>query len=496
MADLGASFGKPFDLQLAALRLRLANQVGTAAWDDLVKAQHDRAFVVAGAMKADLLADLAKAVEKSIAQGTTLEEFRRDFRALVERHGWHGWTGEGSARGEAWRTKVIYRTNMATSYAAGRWAQLLESGVPYIIYMRGNALEHRQEHLPWHGLVLPVGHPFWRTHATPNGWGCTCYLSGARSLDAARRRGGDPNKALPAGWDAIDPRTGAPVGIDKGWDYAPGASVAQELAGIVEKKAATLPPQIAKDFKDSMKSIVQAGVDPADQSPKTPAEAIARGKAVMARLRAQATDLAAAEQAGDLTGAAMALQDAVRAELRKVRPVGEAPIALVPGSRKQAKEVMQSVADVMPSDWVRAANAIPLKVYVSETKRGGYLPGNPPQITTSESSTAVHEYLHHLQAVCPDLDLLFQDLHRKRTKGEPLVQIRRGEWARKDHYYNAYQGREYAFAKPNPALEMLTMALQPVLGSDIKSVRMLRDLMKVDPEMLEMALGVLFYWKV
>lgn len=40
------------------------------------------------------------------------------------------------------------------------------------------------------------------------------------------------------------------------------------------------------------------------------------------------------------------------------------------------------------------------------------------------------------------------------------------------------------------------MALQPVLGSDIKSVRMLRDLMKVDPEMLEMALGVLFYWKV
>ncbi|ADE86651.1 hypothetical protein U717_16020 [Rhodobacter capsulatus R121] len=98
--------------------------------------------------------------------------------------------------------------------------------------------------------------------------------------------------------------------------------------------------------------------------------------------------------------------------------------------------------------------------------------------------------------MCPDLDLLFQDLHRQRTKGEPLVQIRRGEWARKDHYYNAYQGREYAFAKPNPALEMLTMALQPVLGADIKSIRMLRDLMKVDPEMLEMALGVLFYWKV
>lgn len=494
MAELGASFGKPFDLQLAALRLRLANQVGTAAWDDLVKAQHDRAFVVAGAVKADLLADLAGAVEKSIARGTTLEEFRRDFRGLVEKHGWHGWTGEGSAKGEAWRTKVIYRTNMATSYAAGRWAQLMS--MPYLIYNHGNSMEPRQEHLAWHGLVLPRDHPFWLTHAPINGWGCTCYLSGARSPEAARRRGGDPDKALPAGWDAIDPRTGAPKGIDKGWDYAPGASVARDLAGIVDKKAATLPPPIAKDFKESVRSVVPPAEDPAAQSPKSPEDAIARGKEVLARLRTQATDLAAAEQAGDLTGAAMALQDAVRSELRKLRPVGEAPIALVPGTRKQAKEVMQSVADVMPSDWVQAANAIPLKVHVSETKRGGYLPGNPPQITTSESSTAVHEYLHHLQAACPDLDALFQDLHRQRTKGEPLIQIRKGEWARKDHYYTAYQGREYAFAKPKPALEMLTMALQPILGSDPKAIKMLHEMMKQDPEMLEMALGVLFYWRV
>lgn len=255
MAEVGASFGKPFDLQLAALRLRLANQVGTAAWDDLVKAQHDRAFVVAGALKADLLADLAKAVEKSIAQGTTLEEFRRDFRVLVEKHGWHGWTGEGSAKGEAWRTKVIYRTNMATSYAAGRWAQLMS--MPYLIYHHGNAREPRLEHLAWDGLVLPREHPFWLTHAPVNDWGCTCYLSGARSPEAARRRGGDPDKALPTGWDAIDPRTGAPKGIGKGWDYAPGASVADELAGIVESKAAALPVQLADDFRASLLSITQ-----------------------------------------------------------------------------------------------------------------------------------------------------------------------------------------------------------------------------------------------
>ena len=28
-------------------------------------------------------------------------------KALVEKNGWHGWTGEGTAKGEAWRTRVL-----------------------------------------------------------------------------------------------------------------------------------------------------------------------------------------------------------------------------------------------------------------------------------------------------------------------------------------------------------------------------------------------------
>jgi hypothetical protein len=47
--------------------------------------------------------------------------------------------------------------------------------------------------------------------------------------------GGDPNAALPDGWDAIDPKTGTPVGVDKGWDYAPGASVAHTVQAMAQK---------------------------------------------------------------------------------------------------------------------------------------------------------------------------------------------------------------------------------------------------------------------
>ncbi len=252
---LTAAFRRPFRFQVAAFRLRLQQLAPTARWTDIWQSQHDRAFMVAGAMKADLLADLAAAVDKAVSQGTSLEEFRRDFRRIVEDRGWHGWTGEDSARGRAWRTRVIYRTNMATSYAAGRWAQLREAGYPFIIYHHGNSLEPRVQHLAWDGLVLEADHPFWATHAPPNGWGCSCYVSGARTMDQARRLGGKPGKELPDGWQTRDPRTGAPIGIDKGWAYAPGASVADVVAQIAAKLP-NLPPPLASDLSQHIRQPV------------------------------------------------------------------------------------------------------------------------------------------------------------------------------------------------------------------------------------------------
>ena len=248
--ELTGTFGKPFKEAVAAFRLRLQNLVPTTRWDDKIngvwQAQHDRAFMVAGATKADLLADLAAAVDKAISQGTSLEEFRRDFRQIVEERGWHGWTGEGTKGGEAWRTRVIYRTNMRVSYAAGRMAQLVEGGFTLWVYRHGGSVEPRIIHLGWDGLVLPPDHPFWATHAPPNGWGCSCYVVGARSFAGAQRLGGQPGKPLPDGWQKLDPKTGAPVGIDKGWAYAPGRSVAEEIVAVIKAKADSLPEALAE----------------------------------------------------------------------------------------------------------------------------------------------------------------------------------------------------------------------------------------------------------
>lgn len=232
--DLGLVLKAPFEEQVAFFRGKLGNLVPTQAWDDLWKAQHDRAFMVAGAMKADLLADLAGAVDKSIAEGKSIQWFRQEFDRIVARHGW-------AYRGEHdWRTRVIYQTNMSTSYAAGRLAQLRAGGFPYWMYKHSDSVAHpRPLHVSWDGLTLPAGDPWWQTHYPPNGWGCKCRVVGIRDAAAARRLGG---RMAPAGPDdGVVHGTDRPAGIDKGWDYMPGAT--SDLARGIQPSLLDDPPK-------------------------------------------------------------------------------------------------------------------------------------------------------------------------------------------------------------------------------------------------------------
>ncbi|WP_413879005.1 phage minor head protein [Candidatus Aalborgicola defluviihabitans] len=184
-----------------------------------------------------MLNDLRLAVEKS-NKGGSINEFRKDFAAAVQKSGWTSWTGQGSAAGEAWRTRVIYQTNMATSYAAGRWKQLNDPELlmvrPFWRYIHSDSvLSPRPQHKAWgdSGLTLPADHPFWATHFPPNGWGCHCSVQAVRAPKT-----GDAT-APPEGWDTVLDKTDAPPGIDKGWAYAPGPcryATAPDGAGQVD----------------------------------------------------------------------------------------------------------------------------------------------------------------------------------------------------------------------------------------------------------------------
>ena len=248
-------FDLPFAEQIDFFRRK--TNLGTQTWTDIWEAQHDRAFVVAGAMKADLLNEIRQSVDKAIATGTTLETFRKEFRDTTDRLGWPGKAGQGTTGGFNWRTKVIYETNLRTSYAAGREAQLADPGLqkllPFRRYVHNDSvLNPRPQHLAWNGLTLPHDHPFWQTHSPPNGWGCRCRVTAV-----AAPRKGDATKP-PPGWDDTDADTGAPPGIDKGWGYAPGASVRDELRALVDGKVAKLPEPLGKALAGDVEKLAQA----------------------------------------------------------------------------------------------------------------------------------------------------------------------------------------------------------------------------------------------
>lgn len=92
-------------------------------------------------------------------------------------------------------------------------------------------------------LYWSISHPFWQTHFPPNGWGCHCRAMAVSAREYAKAQAAGLGEA-PAGWDDIDERTGAPVGISKGFDYAPGANVRTSLRDFVQEKLITYPDAI------------------------------------------------------------------------------------------------------------------------------------------------------------------------------------------------------------------------------------------------------------
>ncbi len=203
--------------------------IPTKRWNDLWKGMHARGFMVAGAAKDALLTDLHQSILKGIEGKATIRDFRKDFDEIVKKHGWK-YKG-----GKAWRTGVIFNTNLRTAYAAGHHETMTDPDVLkarlYWRYVASSSKEPRDEHRKWYNLVLPHDDPFWKTHRPPNGWGCKCGLvnHSAREVERLKKEEADgpyPIKTVAPEiktreW--VDKATGkkhqVPVGIDPGWDY-------------------------------------------------------------------------------------------------------------------------------------------------------------------------------------------------------------------------------------------------------------------------------------
>ncbi|ULU26602.1 phage minor head protein [Dyella terrae] len=249
MADASIKLASlPFQEQIAFFRRKL--NLSTNAWTDIWQEQHDHAFVVAGANRDDLVADFRDAVDKAISQGGTLASFRKDFDQIVEKYGW-SYNG-----GRNWRSRVIYETNLRTSYAAGRYEQLqaVKALRPFWRYRHSDSVLHpRPMHLAWNGLILHADDPWWQTHFAPNGWGCECTIESLSQRDLIRLGKHGPDTApaddmqeVTVGSKGPSPRVvETPAGVDPGFGYTPGASAFGNQVVDTLAKSARFPADAA-----------------------------------------------------------------------------------------------------------------------------------------------------------------------------------------------------------------------------------------------------------
>lgn len=224
---------------IAALALRGRRLDPTFSWQDAWEEEHAVMFTVAKSAGFDILRDIHEALTKSLAEGTTFEDFAKTLKPTLQAKGWWGRkevtdpaTGEVRERtlGSTRRLRTIFETNMRVSYAVGHWENFERNSRtrPYLRYVSLlYGKDRRKAHVARHGLCLPVGDPYWDRWAPPCGWGCQCTLQSLSARDVERMRGEltftpPPETIRPY----LNRRTGEvtrlPDGIDPGWGYNPG----------------------------------------------------------------------------------------------------------------------------------------------------------------------------------------------------------------------------------------------------------------------------------
>ena len=246
---MAAEYGNlPFDQAIEFFRGKIS--LPSETWKDLWQKGHTQGFVVAGAMKGELLADLRREIDQAISEGTTLDHFRKRFDHIVRENGWSYKGGRG------WRTEVMLNTNIRTAYHAGRYVQQMNPAAlatrPYLEYRHGDSVAPREEHVSWDRLVLRADDPWWNTHYPPNGWGCTCKTFALSVRDLKRLGKTAPDTAPPTKtYEWTDKDTGevqqVPVGIDPGWDYSPGKEWYRGTTPKFEESATLVPKETPLD---------------------------------------------------------------------------------------------------------------------------------------------------------------------------------------------------------------------------------------------------------
>ncbi|WDZ50187.1 phage minor head protein [Acinetobacter vivianii] len=171
-----------------------------------------------------------QAINKSIADGSTFQ----DFKDLV--------ADNGIDLPESYLDNV-FRTNIQTAYAHGRWQQQQRNKAarPYLMYSAIDDSRVRPSHLAMNRIIRHIDDPFWLTWYPPNGFRCRCTVI-ALSEKQALKYGITSDEDLPD------------VAVDLGWSTNPASF--GDLSSLVDQKIAD--SLLDKTFLLEQKQLIQA----------------------------------------------------------------------------------------------------------------------------------------------------------------------------------------------------------------------------------------------
>ncbi|MDE9466877.1 phage head morphogenesis protein [Xenorhabdus bovienii] len=232
-------------------------------WHNVEAQAHARAFTVAGVLKLDVLADIRSALQKSLENGNTLADFKRQLLPVLEQKGWIGKglvadaeTGElHGKRLTPRRLDTIFTTNMQSAYMAGRYQQQMESVDDRPYWERVGIMDNRirPSHAALDGFIARYDDPIWQAIYPPDGYRCRCRVRTRSAADVERldlrvqstddrrvevqQESGVPGETRPVlGFE--NPVTGQVYTPDPGFGFNPGqVSWQPELAQYHPKPA-------------------------------------------------------------------------------------------------------------------------------------------------------------------------------------------------------------------------------------------------------------------
>jgi SPP1 gp7 family putative phage head morphogenesis protein len=237
-------------------------------WHDVWQQEHLRGFAVAGVMRHDILQLVHDELGVALQGGGVERDFVRRVRArLIDKGFWgrvdvtHPDSGETrTTRFNDARLRLIFNTNLAVSYAAGKDErfQRTKKYFPFLRYVTRRDEKVRETHRAWDGVTLPIDDPWWELHKPVKAWNCRCTVQqlSERQVERLRKAGKTVTTPPPDEMvQRIDLRSGQAVTLPRGVDPAfaydmgkrPLRGVVPEplLADPFDRSTPTLQPALA-----------------------------------------------------------------------------------------------------------------------------------------------------------------------------------------------------------------------------------------------------------